>query len=243
MKDLLAVRAVKYGSSMAESFSGKIAFVTGGASGIGATLTTSWTPAGTEVWIADRQIGAAQAFAQLLNSGGAKAHAIELDVRDFESFERAVAEAVKQSARIDYLFNNAGSRSPVRSTRTRCSRNDVRRKPTRRGPRHPSCLPDHDSAALRPHREYGLHGRSRHQLGPGELQRHQARRGRDLEDVAGRGRSTPQIRCCANLGGVGPPALAVCRCDGGSLRVRGRLLVDEIDQGEGDPQLEGPFVH
>ena len=93
---------------MASSVSGKIAFVTGGASGIGAALTTRLVDGGAEVWIADRQIGPAQELAQRLNSGGAKAHAIELDVRDYPSFERAVAEAVQQSGRIDYLFNNAG---------------------------------------------------------------------------------------------------------------------------------------
>jgi NAD(P)-dependent dehydrogenase (short-subunit alcohol dehydrogenase family) len=93
---------------MASSVSGKIAFVTGGASGIGAALTTKLADGGAEVWIADRQIGAAQELAQHLNSGGAKAHAIELDVRSYPSFERAVAEAVQQSGRIDYLFNNAG---------------------------------------------------------------------------------------------------------------------------------------
>ena len=94
---------------MASSVSGKIAFVTGGASGIGAALTTKLVDGGAEVWIADRQIGAAQELAQRLSgSGGAKAHAIELDVRSYPSFERAVAEAVQQSGRIDYLFNNAG---------------------------------------------------------------------------------------------------------------------------------------
>jgi NAD(P)-dependent dehydrogenase (short-subunit alcohol dehydrogenase family) len=93
---------------MAASVSGKVAFVTGGASGIGAALTTELVRGGAEVWIADRQIGPAQEVAQRLNSGGGKAHAIELDVRDYPSFERAVAEAVQQSGRIDYLFNNAG---------------------------------------------------------------------------------------------------------------------------------------
>jgi NADP-dependent 3-hydroxy acid dehydrogenase YdfG len=93
---------------MAANVSGKIAFVTGGASGIGAALTTKLVDGGAEVWIADRQIGAAQELAQRLDSGGAKAHAIELDVRSYPSFERAVAEAVQQSGRIDYLFNNAG---------------------------------------------------------------------------------------------------------------------------------------
>jgi NAD(P)-dependent dehydrogenase (short-subunit alcohol dehydrogenase family) len=93
---------------MASSVSGKIAFVTGGASGIGAALSTKLVDGGAEVWIADRQVGPGQELAQRLNSGAGKAHAIELDVRSYPSFERAVAEAVRQSGRIDYLFNNAG---------------------------------------------------------------------------------------------------------------------------------------
>ena len=93
---------------MASNVSGKIAFVTGGASGIGAALSTKLVDGGAEVWIADRQIGPAQELAQRLNSGGGKAHAIELDVRDYPPFEQAVAEAVQRSGRIDYLFNNAG---------------------------------------------------------------------------------------------------------------------------------------
>src|SRR6478735_10106672 len=87
---------------MPSSVSGKVAFVTGGA------LTTELVGGGAEVWIADRQINLAQELAQRLSSDGARAHAIELDVRDYPSFERAVAEAVQQSGRVDYLFNNAG---------------------------------------------------------------------------------------------------------------------------------------
>jgi NAD(P)-dependent dehydrogenase (short-subunit alcohol dehydrogenase family) len=48
---------------MASSVSGKIAFVTGGASGIGAALATKLVDGGGEVWIADRQIGPAQELA------------------------------------------------------------------------------------------------------------------------------------------------------------------------------------
>jgi NAD(P)-dependent dehydrogenase (short-subunit alcohol dehydrogenase family) len=101
-------RRRNYPSSMASSASGKIAFVTGGASGIGAALSTKLVAKGAEVWIADRQIGPAQELAQRLGSGAGKAHAIEVDVRSYSSFERAVADAVRQSGRIDYLFNNAG---------------------------------------------------------------------------------------------------------------------------------------
>lgn len=93
---------------MASGFSGKIAFVTGGASGIGAALATNLAGAGAEVWIADRQLEAARELAQRLSGGGATAHAIELDVRSFPAFEGAVARAVQQSGRIDHLFNNAG---------------------------------------------------------------------------------------------------------------------------------------
>ena len=93
---------------MASTVSGKIAFVTGGASGIGAALSTKLVDEGAEVWIADRQVGPAQELAQRLSSGGGKAHAIELDVRSYPPFAQAVAEAVQQSGRIDYLFNNAG---------------------------------------------------------------------------------------------------------------------------------------
>jgi NAD(P)-dependent dehydrogenase (short-subunit alcohol dehydrogenase family) len=93
---------------MAPSVSGKVAFVTGGASGIGAALSTKLAEEGAEVWIADRQLDAAQELAQSLNDAGARAHAVELDVRSYPEFEHAVAGAVQQSGRIDYLFNNAG---------------------------------------------------------------------------------------------------------------------------------------
>src|SRR6478609_4144700 len=73
---------------MASNVSGKIAFVTGGASGIGAALSTKLVDGGAEVWIADRQVGSAQELAQRLNSGAGKAHAIELDVRSYPSARR-----------------------------------------------------------------------------------------------------------------------------------------------------------
>lgn len=97
-----------YPSGMASKVAGAVAFVTGSASGIGAALATRLADLGAEVWLADRQVGAAQETAERLNRGGAQAHAVELDVRSYPSFESAVAEAVRRSGRIDYLFNNAG---------------------------------------------------------------------------------------------------------------------------------------
>jgi NADP-dependent 3-hydroxy acid dehydrogenase YdfG len=93
---------------MASSVSQKVAFITGGASGIGAALAAELVGQGAEVWIADRQIREVQELIQQLNKAGGQAHAVELDVRSYPDFERAVGEAVRHSGRIDYLFNNAG---------------------------------------------------------------------------------------------------------------------------------------
>lgn len=93
---------------MTSSVAGKNAIITGGASGIGAALTTELAGKGAEVWIADRQLDVARELAQRLGNRGHNAHAIELDVRDYAAFERVVAEVVQRSGRIDYLFNNAG---------------------------------------------------------------------------------------------------------------------------------------
>jgi NAD(P)-dependent dehydrogenase (short-subunit alcohol dehydrogenase family) len=93
---------------MASSVSRKVAFITGGASGIGAALAAELARQGADVWIADRQIAEAQELTRQLNEAGGQAHAIELDVRSYPDFERAVGAAVRHSGRIDYLFNNAG---------------------------------------------------------------------------------------------------------------------------------------
>ncbi|AFM17537.1 short-chain alcohol dehydrogenase [Mycolicibacterium chubuense NBB4] len=90
------------------SVPGKVALVTGGASGIGAAIATELADGGAEVWIADRQADLGDELAARLRARGATAHAIELDVRSYPAFEQAVADVVDTSGRIDYLFNNAG---------------------------------------------------------------------------------------------------------------------------------------
>lgn len=85
--------------------SGKVAFITGGASGIGAALASRLAAAGVQVWIADRQFDAAEKLAQQLDGS---AHAVELDVRDPAAFDEAISRTVRTAGRIDYLFNNAG---------------------------------------------------------------------------------------------------------------------------------------
>ena len=79
---------------------GKIALVTGGASGIGAATCRELARAGAEVIIADVNLRAAKAFAEEL--GGARA--VEMDVTDSKS----IARAAKEIPNLDALVNNAG---------------------------------------------------------------------------------------------------------------------------------------
>lgn len=95
-------------ASQGTALARKVAFITGGASGIGAALSEALGAAGAHVWIADRQVEAAEKVAQRLRDAGAVAHAVALDVRDAAAFEAAIAETVQTSGRLDYLFNNAG---------------------------------------------------------------------------------------------------------------------------------------
>ena len=83
---------------MAEyDISGKTAIVTGASSGIGAATARSLAAAGVKV------AGGARRTDRLETE-----IALPLDVRDPESAERFVAEAVAQLGGIDILFNNAG---------------------------------------------------------------------------------------------------------------------------------------
>lgn len=79
---------------------GKVALVTGGASGIGAATCRELTAAGAEVLIADLNLAAAQALAGEL--AGAKA--VQMDVTIAASIEAALA----QISKLDILVNNAG---------------------------------------------------------------------------------------------------------------------------------------
>jgi len=85
-------------------FHDAVAFVTGGASGIGRALATELVRRGARPVLADRQIDLAREVNDTIGGAGA----IELDVRDGDAFARAVGDVVREHGRLDYLFNNAG---------------------------------------------------------------------------------------------------------------------------------------
>lgn len=88
--------------------SGKVAFVTGGGSGIGLGLAKVFATAGMKVVIADVRQEHLDAAMTHLRSAGKNVHAIALDVTDRAAMERAAVETVRVFGKLHLLCNNAG---------------------------------------------------------------------------------------------------------------------------------------
>ena len=86
-------------------FDGKVALVTGGASGIGAAIVRQLIAGGAKVAIVDRQGERARNLAVSL---GPSALAIEADVADEASLDQAITTTVARFGRVDLHVLNAG---------------------------------------------------------------------------------------------------------------------------------------
>jgi 3-oxoacyl-[acyl-carrier protein] reductase len=84
-------------------FSGQTVIVTGAGRGIGLEVSRRFIAAGARVWMVDLD-------EEVVHSAAAQigATAVAADVSRTADVERAVAEAVEQTGRIDVVFNNAG---------------------------------------------------------------------------------------------------------------------------------------
>ena len=87
------------------SLAGKVALVTGGASGIGGAIAEAYAAKGAKVAIVDLNAETAQGHADSVGNG---ARAFACDVSDAESVAAAVAAVIEAFGRIDVLVNSAG---------------------------------------------------------------------------------------------------------------------------------------
>jgi NAD(P)-dependent dehydrogenase (short-subunit alcohol dehydrogenase family) len=87
---------------------GKVAAITGGASGIGKACAFAMSDEGAEIAIFDSNREAGESTADALRSAGRSAAFFQVDVRTESSVRQAVAQAVSRFGRIDVLHNNAG---------------------------------------------------------------------------------------------------------------------------------------
>jgi len=92
-----------------ETLSGRVAFITGSAQGIGFELASKLYQAGASVWIADvNEEGAEQAKLSIGGGNLERVGASFLDVCSKESVQNAVKSCVDTLGSVDILVNNAG---------------------------------------------------------------------------------------------------------------------------------------
>jgi NAD(P)-dependent dehydrogenase (short-subunit alcohol dehydrogenase family) len=90
------------------SLAGRIALITGAASGVGLSAAELFATAGATVVLADRQFEAGSAAATRLADAGHQALAVAVDIADEDSVESMVGVTVERFGQVDVLFNNAG---------------------------------------------------------------------------------------------------------------------------------------
>jgi 3-hydroxybutyrate dehydrogenase len=89
-------------------FDGKVAIITGAASGIGKEIALQFAEEGGLPAIADLNLDAAEATAREIKAKGPDAFAVAMDVANEDPVEKGVADVMAKCGRIDILVSNAG---------------------------------------------------------------------------------------------------------------------------------------
>ena len=86
----------------------KVALVTGGAQGIGKTISEVLVRNGAHVVLGDVNLEGAQATAEAINNSGGSASAVKIDVSNPAEVKQVFDSIMKDKKPVDILINNAG---------------------------------------------------------------------------------------------------------------------------------------
>ncbi|XP_054451335.1 2,4-dienoyl-CoA reductase [(3E)-enoyl-CoA-producing], mitochondrial [Pteronotus mesoamericanus] len=90
------------------SFQGKVAFITGGGTGLGRGMTSLLSSLGAHCVIASRNFDVLKTTAEQISSQtGNKVHVIQCDVRDPDMVQNMVSELIRVAGHPDIVINNA----------------------------------------------------------------------------------------------------------------------------------------
>ena len=93
---------------MTGAFAGRVVFVTGASSGIGAALAREWARQGADLALTARRVDRLEALARDCHALGRRAVAIPCDVTRDGDLEQAVARAREALGQLDVVVANAG---------------------------------------------------------------------------------------------------------------------------------------
>ena len=96
-------------SQLSRSIEGKVALVTGAASGMGRATAQLFADEGARVAVTDLEQAAVQAVVDEIQQAGGRAEGWVLDVADPDRIVTVVAEVAEQLGGLDILVNNAGT--------------------------------------------------------------------------------------------------------------------------------------
>jgi NAD(P)-dependent dehydrogenase (short-subunit alcohol dehydrogenase family) len=89
-------------------FTGKVALVTGGSSGIGRAAAVAFASEGAKVVVASRRQQEGQETVELIRQAGSEGIFIQTDITKEEEVKAMVDKAIATYGKLDYAFNNAG---------------------------------------------------------------------------------------------------------------------------------------
>jgi len=92
---------------------GKVALVTGAATGLGQAIAAALAQNGADVGISDRPTERLDETGQLVATQGRRVCKVAIDVRDLEQIRSGIAAVEACFSRIDILVNNAGINRPA----------------------------------------------------------------------------------------------------------------------------------
>ena len=96
----------------------KVAFVTGGGTGITGGVARALAETGARVALVSRKLEHLEPAAEAINANGGHAIPVAADVRNPEDVEKAIAATVDQFGKIDIVVNGAAGNFLVRGRRT-----------------------------------------------------------------------------------------------------------------------------
>lgn len=88
-------------------FKGKVAFVTGGGTGITGGVARALAEHGAKLAITSRKMENLEPMKATVEELGGECLAVSADVRDYEAVEKAIAETVERFGKIDIVVNGA----------------------------------------------------------------------------------------------------------------------------------------